>query len=53
MSRPRAGTGVTPSTIGTDAPRMGAPRTCALGALAVPTMHAPHDSHDRKARDLG
>jgi hypothetical protein len=35
---------VTPSTIVTDAPRMGAPR------IFAPAMHV---SHDRKARDLG
>jgi hypothetical protein len=41
---------VTPSTIVTHAPRMGAP----LGsAPAAPTMHVSHVSHDRKARDLG
>lgn len=53
MSPLRAGAFVTPSTIATDAPRMGAPRTCAPEAPAAPTLHAPHDSHDRKARDLG
>ncbi len=35
---------VTPSTIVTDAPRMGAPR------MFAPALHV---SHDRKARDLG
>jgi hypothetical protein len=44
MSHPAADAFVTPSTIVTDAPRMGAPRTCA------PAMHV---KHDRKARDLG
>jgi hypothetical protein len=46
MSTLRADAFVTPSTIVTDAPRMGAPRTCAP-ALTM------HDTHDRKARDLG
>ena len=44
MSHLLAGAIVTPSTIVTDAPRMGAPRTCAP---------ATHVKHDRKARDLG
>jgi hypothetical protein len=50
MSHASVGATVTPSSIKTDAPRMGAPRTC---AFAAPAMHASHDSHDRKARDLG
>ena len=49
MSHASVGATVTPSSIETDAPRMGAPRTCA----SQPPLHASHDSHDRKARDLG
>ena len=44
LADPLVGAIVTPSTIVTDAHRMGAPRTY---APATPV------SHDRKARDLG
>ncbi len=44
MTDPTSGLLVTPSTIGSDAPRMGLPRTCSEDT---------HDTHDRKARDRG
>ena len=44
VTDPLAGAIVTPSTIVSDPPRMGAPRQYAP---------ATHVTHDRKARDLG